>query len=376
MTHLCFVSLNSFNLFSESKHLRHIGGGEVQQFIVARALAEKNIKVSFITLDHGQSSNYFSDSVRIFKCFKPTEGFRYFRFLHPRLTKLISALKRADADVYYQRGAEWYTAITCAYCNLFGKKFVFSIGSDAQCELSLPLINSNIERNMYIYGLRRAHMVIVQTNYQKEMLRQNFGIKASIIRNCGIDRLKTACIKSGRKKYERLHRALWIGRFSERKRLSMLLDIAKKCPEIHFDVIGNSNFEDKNSKITIYKGRVPDNVKFNGYVPFKKIADFYQKSHVLISTSIQEGFPNVFVEAWSFGLPVVSTVDPDGIIRKHRIGSFQKDVDGMAKALQNILNNESKLKEFSDRSRAYFLRNHTEKNIVGLYIKLINNLYQ
>ena len=48
------------------------------------------------------------------------------------------------------------------------------------------------------------------------------------------------------------------------------------------------------------------------------------KSDALISTSEAEGFPNVFIESWYLGKPVISLhVDPSDIIKSNNLGILQ-----------------------------------------------------
>jgi glycosyltransferase involved in cell wall biosynthesis len=57
---------------------------------------------------------------------------------------------------------------------------------------------------------------------------------------------------------------------------------------------------------------VEDQAAIDGYVPFDRMADLYAAADVLLSTSWTEGFPQVMVEAFAAGLPVVTT-DVGGI---------------------------------------------------------------
>jgi len=52
--------------------------------------------------------------------------------------------------------------------------------------------------------------------------------------------------------------------------------------------------------------------ELRGYVPFDELLEDYRSADVLLSTSWTEGFPQVFVEAFAAGLPVVAT-DVGGI---------------------------------------------------------------
>jgi glycosyltransferase involved in cell wall biosynthesis len=69
-----------------------------------------------------------------------------------------------------------------------------------------------------------------------------------------------------------------------------------------------------------------------------------------------EGFPNIFIEAWSYGIPVLSlNVDPGSIIEKEELGEITHgNLDRMVQVMENIRNSS----EFAERAKNYIERNH------------------
>ena len=60
------------------------------------------------------------------------------------------------------------------------------------------------------------------------------------------------------------------------------------------------------------------NVTFLGTVPPIEMEGWFKKKKLFMNTSIREGFPNTFLQAWMNRVPVVSlNIDPDGIIEKY-----------------------------------------------------------
>ena len=78
-----------------------IGGAELQQTLLAKALVRRGFQVSMVVGDYGQPDGAIWSGVRAYKASKPWEGIPVLRFVHPRWTKLVAALRRAAADVYY-----------------------------------------------------------------------------------------------------------------------------------------------------------------------------------------------------------------------------------------------------------------------------------
>jgi len=68
-------------------------------------LRRRGREVSFVTYDHGQADGVEIDGIRVYKAFERQAGLRGLRFVHPRWTGLCAAMRRAGADIYYQRTA-------------------------------------------------------------------------------------------------------------------------------------------------------------------------------------------------------------------------------------------------------------------------------
>ena len=113
---ICFVCLEAYPLMNPSGTTASHGGEGVQQSLLARAFAERGHDVHMLVLDHGQPYEEMIDGVRIWKTYKATEGVPVFRFIHPRASSLLGALRSADADVYYQSIAGMLTGLTAWFC--------------------------------------------------------------------------------------------------------------------------------------------------------------------------------------------------------------------------------------------------------------------
>jgi glycosyltransferase involved in cell wall biosynthesis len=97
----------------------------------------------------------------------------------------------------------------------------------------------------------------------------------------------------------------------------------------------------------------------HGRVPHEDMPRFYRQASVLCCTSLYEGFPNTFLEAWSLGLPVVSTFDPDGVIARHGIGWTTDTVDGVVEHLTRAAASPEAWRAASAAAKRYCRENHT-----------------
>ena len=134
---ICFVGLGTLPLLTR-EHGTRAGGAELQQALLAKALARRGWSVSMVVADHGQPDGAAWDGVRTLKAYQPDEGIRILRFLHPRWTKLHAALRRADADIYYAScaGGQLAQVALCAHGR--GRKVVFRVAHASETDADRP----------------------------------------------------------------------------------------------------------------------------------------------------------------------------------------------------------------------------------------------
>lgn len=93
------------------------------------------------------------------------------------------------------------------------------------------------------------------------------------------------------------------GRLSKEKGVDLILDIAKRHPEISFKLAGELREEE------LIKNGISDNCELVGYLSGNQLNDFYQQSAFAIMASrCYEGFPMSILEAAKFGK---CTIGPD-----------------------------------------------------------------
>jgi glycosyltransferase involved in cell wall biosynthesis len=355
---LCIVSHNGYGAIVGGK-AGFVGGVERQTSLLARWLADRGHKVSFLTWDEGGASEEMIDGVRIIKICKKDAGLPGLRFFHPKWTGLNSALKRADADVYYHNCGECVTGQMALWCRRNGRAFVFSAASEADCDPRFPELSSRRERWLYLQGLRQADRVIVQTYTQQSMMVRNFQVDATVIPmpapGPAEDAYQMPTPSAGR--------VLWVGRVCRVKRPDRLVELARACPDVQFDVAGPV-YDDEFSKGAAAEAAALANVTLHGAVSREEIPDLYRRSSLLCCTSDYEGFPNTFLEAWSHGLPVVSTVDPDGVITRENLGRVASDTGTLTTAIRELLKNPAAYAASSKASRHYYLENHAMEAVM------------
>src|SRR5690606_27779037 len=94
----------------------------------------------------------------------------------------------------------------------------------------------------------------------------------------------------------------------------------------------------------------------------------------LLCTSEFEGFPNTFLEAWSRGVPVVSTLDPDGLIGANLLGFTASSIDGLRLGLERLADDAPARTMCANRAQAYVAANHSPDIAGAAYCRLISLL--
>jgi len=352
---ICFVAHFAYGAMAGGDG-GHIGGVERQTSLMARWFAGRGYQVSMLTWDEGQEDGVEIDGVRMFKMCGKEAGIKGLRFFWPRWTSLVAAMERADADVYYQNCGEYVSGQVALWCRRHRRKFVYSVASNPDCDARLPEMHKLRERILYRYGLKAADKVIVQTQAQCEMLREGFGHHSIV--------LPMPCPGPSEDNYVNSdqwrngsRRVLWVGRICEVKRPDRLLDLAEACPGLHFDIVGPVA-DTEYARSVCDRARTVANVTLHGPVAREDVPEFYKKAKVMCCTSDFEGFPNTFLEAWSYGLPIVSTFDPDNLITERGLGRVGKDVSELAAGIRELLDSPERWMQASGAARQYYMDNH------------------
>ncbi len=360
---VCFVAPRAYAALTNERGAPWAGGAEVQQALIARELARRGLRVSLITLDHGQPDGSVHDGVRVFTMCRQAAGWPGIRFVHPRWSGLWAAMRRAAADVYCQRGAGLETGQVALWCKRHRRPFLFAAASDSNADPTLPDLRSRRERLLYRYGLRRAARIVCQTARQAETFAALTPVKTVTIASCcsepnGEDNGAIVPRNNPRP------RVLWVGRPSYKKRFDWLLDLAGLCPDWHFDVVGIDRAHSERAH------RRPANVKWHGVVRPEQMPSFYRAADVLVCTSSVEGFPNSFLEAWARGVPTVSTFDPDGLIARHGLGAVADSVSGLRSAIGALVTDPKVWTACARQARAYRAEHHSVAASADAYAAL------
>jgi len=131
---------------------------------------------------------------------------------------------------------------------------------------------------------------------------------------------------------------------------------------------------------TRYPPGIRSRVKKLGFVDRKTINEYYQKCDIFVAPSAYESFGLIFIEAMSFGKPVIAfdVAGTSEIIEDKYTGLLVKagDTAGLARAMVFLLKNRSLRNELACNSRTWVEKNFSIGKMAGetldLYKSLLN----
>ena len=361
---ICFVSLSSYPLL-KGINLGYVGGAEAQQILLAKELRKRGYEISFITYGEGNKNIEIANNIKIFPVYERNNS-KKLHFLR-KAFYIMRKMKNVNADIYFYRAGS--PGIVSISGKLLQKKVIHMISSDAvvtgEAIIKNDLLSIFLGKMVHFFDIKLSDRVIVQNKFQKSKLKERFNVDGIIIKNS----LDISLHFNNKSIGDYL---LWVGTIRSIKQPELFLKIALHFPEHKFVMIGGKGESSELFKKIKNAAEKIQNVEFKGFVSPQEIYTYYQKAILLINTSKTEGFPNIFLEAWSCSIPVVSlNVDPDGIISKYKLGYHSKTFDQMLDNIKTLLNDKELCKTMGENGRKYVEENHDIREIADQYENLI-----
>jgi len=358
---ICIISLNLAGYFDTSPRSRY-GGAEVQAAFVASALTSAGQEVALVVADLPPDLTLPYPTV---SAFGTREGLPGLRFFHPRMSGILDALERVDADVYYQRNAGMVTGLTAHFCRRRGKVFVYGSGSDT--DFSRVMIEGLRDKMLFRYGLRHADGVVVQSESQ---LRLSSGVVARPVRM-----IPNGALPATHPLTDRNGPIVWAGGLRPVKRPDLFIELARKIPERKFLIVGGSTTTERGYAAAIERTAAGvSNLTLTGWLPHPEVIRHIARASLVVNTSVVEGFPNVYLEAWNHGVPVISFNDVDGLIEREGLGFVCADVGQMEASIRALLADGNRLRAMQEGSRRMVEKRFSPSALGPRYVEFFEEL--
>lgn len=214
-------------------------------------------------------------------------------------------------------------------------------------------LKDHTHNSLFKWCLRRADLVILLAKKWQTLFRELYtDIKTPTTV------LYNACEMVPEVPFEEKEKIIMMAAyFNDNKAPDLLLKawqkIHTKYPDWHIYMLGNGEVE-RFKQMTDEMG-LQDTVTFTGYVVGKERDDCFRKASIYCMCSYEEGFPMVVLEAWAYGISVVTTpvgglpdVLEDG---KNALTFDFGDWEGLADRLSRLIEHEEECKAIATYSR-------------------------
>jgi glycosyltransferase involved in cell wall biosynthesis len=341
------------------------GGAELQATFLARQLARRGLRVAHVVYPLRAAASRELPSLEVVER-RPRPVTRRRSRIVLAFVKLVdaariwSALKAADARLYLFRtglsGGIAGFATGALFCLLHRRRLAFAASND------LDFIFNRDDRPrlievLYRLGLRQARCVVVQTRRQEELAAR------------ALDPSKLASIPSFAEPADPRdcsadHEAfLWAGRLVGYKLPIRYLELARSVPEARFRMVAAETGETRKEFAAEFNEAAAQvlNLQLEPSQSRERVLELIARSVAVVVTSRHEGMPNLFLEAWARGVPVLSLhFDPDGRIAEERLGicaagSWPRFVS----AARQLWSDDALRRELGERGRDYVRRVHS-----------------
>jgi len=349
------------------------GGGELQSFYLAKELLKRNWDVHYIK---ESSNNDLKEQIIqgiVIHSMPKRKGILRWR----NYKKLKSLLDKLKPDFCYQRTTNSYLPLLVRIAKTNNIKTIFAFSMHNQIQFWEDIFSEKkiktiiikfLEKIIFIYSFKKADLIIVQTKFQKKIIKSKYSISSELIYNA--HPLPTC------KKFIRENIILWIGRLTANKNPLEFINLAKmlRSTKCRFFLIGAGNNRVLLNKIKEYSISLK-NFIFLGELSNNDVHELLSRAKILVNTSFLEGFPNTFIEAWLRGVPVVSkNIDHDDLIQKNNLGKVSGSLHQMAKDISEIVYSEVIWEKYSKSCYKFACENFNIVNAVSKFEDLINKI--
>ena len=345
-----------------------MGGTEYQaKCLIDKLLPNEEFEIWYLTRRY--DPRFDPQGYKIIKV-ADTKGIRRYGFFFDTF-RLLRLLYQIQPDVIFQRNGGAYTGIAGYYARRNNCKMVWHIASDKdvlpfQEQIAVRSIIPYIDKKILEYGIKSSHYIIAQTNQQVEYLKKHYG------------RAPTAVIYNShpmpREKVEKTNpvKIVWVSNFKYIKQPEYFIRLARDLRDLREELkcimIGapapwapdwQRSLENEINKI--------ERLVYLGARPLEEVNSILAKAHVFVNTSLYEGFPNTFIQAWMRKVPVVSLhVNPDQVFERYSVGFFSGTYEKMLEKVVELIKNPALRNEIGERAQVYAFEKHSEKNIASL----------
>ncbi len=352
-----------------SHPLANMGGAPFQAGIIADQLATRtDHSVCYLANrtpaeSHGLSYDVKQISDPKHWLYKKSLIFDYFN--------LMSALSELNPDIIYQNALTAHTGYCAFYAKRHKKQFIYHVASDYDLmpgeffATSWPMkILESIEKRLARYAIGNADNILVQTNKQRDLLLKNFGRE-----ECTVFQNILPSPEESTNHNALPIRIIWVANLKPVKQPELFVQLAEDLSarkDIEFVMIGRPGLQ-MGYQTLLDRAKKIENFHFLGEQNVSRVNYEISRSHILVNTSLTEGYSNTYVQAWQRGVPVVSLyADIDGLLKDQKLGMLGESYAGLKEAVSKLIENSGLREEIGRRAADYTEKNNSLRSVEKL----------
>lgn len=322
---------------------RTIGGGELQMALLGKALVKEGHEV--VVIDPFIEESFTSEEgIRVLKVENWHKGLPGLRMLTHRIPALYKLFKEQHADYYYLRMRTYLHGLAYMAARKNKAKVIVALASDidvathirrfkydykSRVNLFTYLFKCLPDDIVYNYVVKRADIVTLQHKHQHNGLKLKHG-RMQLFPNI-FDFSKAPAQQTERGEYY-----ISVGSLTVLKGVDHLSHLARLLDKnVQLMIVGDP----RNKAAAGYYVEMQQlpHVTLKGRLAHDETIRLIAGSKALVNVSRFEGFPNIFLEAWANGIPVISLhVDPGEIIAENGLGIFcHGDIQQMKRCIES-----------------------------------------
>lgn len=373
--------------------LQRFGGAEVQAWFLAKELAHRGYEIHYICQSVKPEKAHrkeIMDDVMIH--WLPMWGYLSGRFRWLDAGKYFRALTETNPDVVIQRLSSCVTEVIGKFCRRYKKKFIWICTDDIS-----PLRWMHLSKQRQIHqdrkvtwpkravflanaficdikrqrGMRHITQAFTLNDIQKENLWRSLHIMSERIIS---GHPKPTTVSPPEEKMKK-PLVLWVSNLSYNKRPELFVDLARNCYETNLKFVMIGKPRDSTYMRRLFRSK-PSNLQWTGWLQFDEAVSWFDRATFFVNTSMQEGFPNTFIQAWLRGVPTFSIgVDPNGVISENRLGYVATDLCDLERKLIRLINSQEEYIELSRNAKTYAERHHTVEVMTDHFLHVLQQEY-
>ncbi|MBA3731356.1 MAG: glycosyltransferase [Gammaproteobacteria bacterium] len=279
--------------------------------------------------------------------------------------RLLTLLARIRPDIIYQRVGCGYTGIAAYHAARNPCQVIWHVAHEMEVQpfnrvMSKNMLFRYLDKKTLEYGIRNVGKIIVQTSQQQALLARHY------------NRVPVARIDNWhpipQEKIEKPEgiEVVWVANLKAWKQPDLFLRLARDLAhlrDVRFTMIGDRAWPEERQDKFLQDVKRLENLSYLGGCTQDEVNSVLARANIFVNTSVQEGFPNTFIQAWMRQVPVVSlNVNPDNVLDERHIGYCSGTYDQLKHNVLDLIDQPGMRQRMGLEAQDYAFSTYSIKN--------------